>query len=133
VTNVHDKTTYTFPSIAGNKIVSDGKTVLIASETAAVLYELTTGETLAAYPTFASEIVGITNVYGTYYFATKTGFCKITDEYSLSPVIPITSGTPALLTSDVYGMLYVGFASGSLFSYTEQEFLDPETNREEKD
>lgn len=133
VTNVHDKTTHTFPSIAGNKIVSDGKTVLIASETAAVLYELTTGETLAAYPTFASEIVGITNVYGTYYFATKTGFCKITDEYSLSPVIPVTSGTPALLTSDVYGMLYVGFASGSLFSYTEQEFLDPETKREEKD
>lgn len=133
IANTKTQTTRVIPSIAGDKISSDGKTVLVANQTQAALYDLTTGEQIATFPSFDSQLVGITNVYGTYYFATQTGFGKITSEYKLSPIIPVMNGTPALLTSDIFGDLYVGFASGATFRYTESEFLDSETKRDETD
>lgn len=133
VSNLTDKTNRTFPSIVGDKISSDGKTALVANDTGAALYDIRTGESLATFPVFDSELVGITNVYGSYYFATKTGFGKLTDEYKISPIVPVTGGTPALLASDIFGTLYVGFASGAVYTYTESEFLSTETKREEAD
>ena len=133
VTDVNKKTTRTIDSIAGDILSSDGETALVANATQAALYDLKTGETIQAFPSFASPLVGVTNVYGTYYFATETGFGKITEENKLSAITPITNGTPRLLCSDVYGDLYVGFASGAVFRYTEEEFLNVDTKREESD
>lgn len=133
VTDVNKKTTRTINSIAGDILSSDGETALVANATQAALYDLKTGETIQAFPSFASPLVGVTNVYGTYYFATETGFGKITEENKLSAVTPVTNGTPRLLCSDVYGDLYVGFASGAVFRYTEEEFLNVDTKREESD
>ncbi len=133
VTDVNGKTTRTIDSIAGDMISSNGKTALVANATQAALYDLKTGETLQSFPSFASPLVGVTNVYGTYYFATETGFGKITEENKLSAITPVTNGTPRMLCSDVYGEIYVGFASGAVFRYTEEEYLNVNTKREEAD
>lgn len=127
-----NKTSAISVDFPADKIATDGKTLLAANATQAALYDLSTYEPTAKL-SFASDVVGVTNVYGTYYFATKTGFCKLIDENKLSPTVAATQGTPCLLASDVYGSLYVGYASGSLFSYTEEEFLNAATLKTESD
>ncbi len=121
------------PSITGNWIASDGTTALIANPTSAALYDLQTGETLGSYPNFSSHIVGVVNVFGKYYLATEDGFCTI-DETSKAIVRSITAPkTPALLSSDLFGYIYVAYRDGQVFSYTEDEFLDPNTQKTAKD
>lgn len=127
--------TFVIPAERATLVASDGKTALIADTDFAALYDLQTKQRIDRFTAFATPIVGVTNVYGTYYIATQGGFCKLeqVDEttWQQSATVPTTE-TPKLLTSDVFGDLYVAYADG-VYAYTQTEFLDPTTKKTAED
>lgn len=112
-------------------LASDGKTALCADETAISLVDLSSGETLCAFdsPThFSGNVVGVTRVFDVYYFLTSANyFYRLTQDeqggYYLEGA-PKTSAAPKLLTSDVYGNLYVAYSDNKVYRFTESEFCD---------
>ena len=126
VTHVTTKQTSVIPSIQGDYLATDGKRALVANATAAALYDLETKTELETYSSFPTDIVGVASVYGAYYIATQSGFAKIGEDLTLSPVTP-SNKTPKLLCSDVYGKLYVAYADGSVYAYSETELMSTQT------
>lgn len=130
-----------FPcGIAPTLLASDGKTVLAANGTQAVLYDLsdeTFGEKLQEFGNFNSNLVGIASVYGSYYFVTDNNYFYRTrkDENGVftleSTPKPSVSHTARLLTQDVYGQLYVAYSDGKVFRFTEETFMDSASTGEE--
>lgn len=118
-------------------LAGDENTLLAADQTTAVLYATTAenyGETLAAFDTFHGNLVGAANVYGKYYFVTDAGYYYVAEKRTDESAEPAADGwtvtgyektstrTPALLTTDAYGYLYV--ASGTaLYRFSEDTFL----------
>lgn len=111
-------------------LCSDGETVLVANGQTALLYSLqskTYGELLATFTDFKGNLVGAASVYGAYYFVTEGNrFYKAQnteDGWTASYVSKKTSQTTKLLTSDVYGNLYVACGT-DVYRFTETEFTD---------
>ncbi|MBQ5926578.1 MAG: hypothetical protein IIX01_01485, partial [Clostridia bacterium] len=129
LTDLASGQTQTIPSIPATQIVTDGETALCANSTTVALYDLKEKTQIKTYGSFPTEIVGIAGVYGNYYIATQGGFAKIDKTGELSPVSP-SNKTPKLLCSDVYGKLYVGYADGSVYGYSESEILAPQTDEQ---
>ena len=107
-------------------------TVLVWTNERAYLYDLTSLEQITTFSFGESRLTGAVGVYGRYYFITsnngyyyasleQTSAEKI--EWTLSSPVVKSGSQPTMLTSDVYGNLYVA-KSGSLYQYTESEFLD---------
>ncbi len=119
-------------------MASDGKTLLLANQTQAILHDLSSenyGGILAEKDNFDGKLVGVTSVYGNYYLVSDTN-----DYYCLERTTEITENEetlqwtrtkkistryPKLLTSDAYGNLYVA-CGNSVYAYTEQTFLSAE-------
>ena len=115
--------------------------IAAASETSVWLFE--TGETQpVSFEGFNGKIVGIEGVYGKYYLVTDTNYYYVIEYLPLSNPDE-TNGTapeytwqktggkdktkkftPSLLTSDVYGNLYVAAVSGDLYKFTEIGFTN---------
>ena len=113
-----------------NYLVSDGNTVLAANADKAILYSMQTetyGAILAEFDNFIGNVVGAASVYGKYYLALDN-YCHYlveadeTGKWTCTETKRVATRQPSLLTSDVYGNLYV--ASGSkIHRYTEEQFL----------
>lgn len=108
---------------------SDGTTVMSATEGEAVLYSLETsdyGTAVFAFDDFNGRVEGVTNVYGKYYFATDN-YCHYVAEqtaegWTLTKIEHLQKRKADLLTSDVYGNLYVT-SGAQVYKFTEEEFL----------
>lgn len=119
--------------IAPRYLAGDENTLLAANATQAVLYDLTPeryGETLAVFNNFHDGVVGATNVYGKYYFATESNYYYMAQTtetgWQLTETKKTSTNYAKLLTSDAYGHLYVA-SNNSLarvYRFTESEFLD---------
>ncbi len=110
-------------------VVSDNQTLLAASSSEATLYSLSEenyGEKIAEKTNFAGNVVGTACVYGAYYLVTdKNFFYGLTAEnetYAWSSEQKSLERTPSLLTSDVYGNLYVAYDT-SVYLYEESDFV----------
>ena len=114
------------------KLCATENTVLVWTSEKAYLYDLTSSEQLATFSFGESTLTGAVGVYGRYYFVTanngyyyasleQTSAEKI--EWTLSAPVVKSGSHPTMLASDIYGNLYVA-KSGSLYKYTEIEFLD---------
>ena len=114
------------------KLCATENTVLVWTSEKAYLYDLTSSERLATFSFGESTLTGAVGVYGRYYFVTanngyyyasleQTSAEKI--EWTLSAPVVKSGSHPTMLASDIYGNLYVA-KSGSLYKYTEEEFLD---------
>lgn len=113
-------TTYSPDSVS-----ADSSTVLVLSGTSCTLYDYN-GKTLFSY----SELTGgevfrsATNVFGTYYAVTSNNhFCKIykdeNGEYTAEKASKTLSSVAKLVTSDLYGNLYVYCADNSVYKFEE--------------
>ena len=116
--------------IKANLLASDGNTALIANDLQAELYDLKTGNKLRAFSAFDGDLHGIAAVYGKYYFMTHRGTFYRAEESNgqwalMKNELSKTSAEPKLLTSDVYGNLYVSYVDGSVYRFTEEQFVDP--------
>ncbi len=117
-------------------LACDENTLLAADDVQAVLYDLTEdGEEITSFGNFHGNLVGIANVYGKYYFATDSNYYYAATEtttetdgvtetaWTVSESQKTSTHYAKLLTSDVYGYLYV--ASGnSVYRFSEESFLD---------
>ena len=124
-TNVTERTT--------QNLCATENTVLVWTNERAYLYDLTTSEQIATFSFGESRLTGAVGVYGKYYFVTSNNgyyYASLEQtsaektEWTLSAPVVKSGSQPTMLASDVYGNLYVA-KSGSLYQYTESEFLDP--------
>ncbi len=113
-------------------LASTADSVLIASDTTALLYSVNNAEApLITLQSFNGKLVGATAVGSAYYFITDAG-----DYYRLptdGETYELESATKknsvaithqlSLLTSDVYGNLYIG-AGSEVYRFTETEFMN---------
>lgn len=110
-------------------IATDGNTVLVSSESTAVIY-LPTGEELFTASALKGAVVGATCAYGKYYLATADNYFYLLclneeNTYTCTEIRKTSTRYPDLLTSDIYGNLYV--KSGVyLYAFTEKEFIIPD-------
>lgn len=111
-------------------ISADNDTVLLANATEVILYSMqknSYGEQLSVSQRLDGNLVGVTNVYGTYYLVTdKNRFYTIskntqTSEWEWATAQKTSTQSPSLLTSDIYGNLYVA-CGASVYTYTESTF-----------
>lgn len=114
------------------KLCATADTVLVWTDSRAYLYDLISAELLTTFSFQESKLMGAIGVYGRYYFVTSNnGYYYASlqqtsaekSEWTLSSPVIKSGSHPTLLTADVYGNLYVA-KSGSLYKYTESEFLD---------
>lgn len=97
-------------------VATDGTTIAVAS--GANVYTCTYGKTdFSRYGDVQTAVRGLAVVYGTVYYVTENGM------YGSSGTSVYHSGTPAGLTSDLYGNLFVALADGSVRRFTEATFL----------
>ena len=122
------------PSVEGLlRLATDGETVTAMTATKALIYDLSSGELLTSFETFNGKLVGVASVYGTYYLVSDTNhYYKLfesADETTGAPVWKLESSlkqnskSPRLMTSDVYGNLYVT-AVNNVYKFTETEVMD---------
>ena len=132
-------------------VASDGKTFAGANATHVWIFDgasnadsAATALTPIAFDNFNGKIIGITCVYNRYYIVTDTNYYyviaylpmanpdsgeQIPNEYAWQKIgrkEKTTKLSPALVTSDVYGNIYVAAKTGDLYKFTETEFTDPE-------
>lgn len=118
-----------FTEIQPSFLASYGKSLLAASPSQAILYSLDEkeyGKEAYLFDTINGSIVGVTAVYDKYYILTNTNHCYVfqskNGEWTAEEHVRKTAvGT--LLTSDVYGYLYITTNTG-VYRYTENAFLD---------
>lgn len=129
------------------KVATDGKNAVVCTADQVALYALSDGERLFVTTNFSGHAVGVAAVYGKYYFVTDTNhFYSITwQPYDVGAMEGATSGyayfhdfvqktsglTPELLTSDVYGNLYVATSNNEVHCYDETAFMNAENYGEE--
>lgn len=108
-------------------LATDGTTALIATTTKAELYDLVSGEKLREFSAFDGDVHGVAAVYGKYYFVTHRGtfysISKTNGQWSISDPVTKTTAEPMLLTSDIYGNLFVAYDDGSVYRFSETEFV----------
>ncbi|MBQ8343006.1 MAG: hypothetical protein IJY21_02740 [Clostridia bacterium] len=117
-------------------LAGDEHTLLAADGEKAVVYAITAenyGEPIATFDDFNGTLVGATNVYGKYYFVTDGNYYYVASQttnennaigWTVSEYSKASTRYARLLTSDVYGYLYV--ASGnSVYRFSEESFLAP--------
>ena len=135
--SVYNTQTQTFETpiltaVDAQYLASDGNTILVANGEEAALYDLSAENYGNAIPEFDDDfkgtLTGVTNVYGKYYFVTEGYYCYVASEesnWALSEPKDKknTSMTAKMLTSDVYGHLYVASGTG-VYRFTESQFLD---------
>lgn len=109
-----------------DSVAADSSTVLALSGTACTLYDYN-GNTLFTYSDLTGGEVfrSATNVFGTYYAITSNNyFCKIykdeNGEYVADKSSKTLSSVSRLLTSDLYGNLYVYCADNSVYKFEEE-------------
>ena len=122
--SVYNFATERYSSIAcdfsPNLVATDG--TLIAVSSGESVYTCTYGEeTFTLSKKTNSEIKGLACVYGTVYYVTEIAYGKAgeAEEHWHN-----AAGTPARLTRDLYGTLYVAYANGSVRAYSEEAFLN---------
>lgn len=113
-------------------LASTQDTVLIASDTTALLYSVNTAEApLVTLQSFNGKLVGAAAVGSVYYFITDAGdYYRLPTDgetYELESATKKNSYSSAhalkLLTSDAYGNLYIG-AGSEVYRFTETEFMN---------
>ena len=109
-------------------LATDGKNAVLATAQKAVLIDLESGVLVRSFEGMTGNILGVECVYGTYYFLTNNNHfyrasMSESGEWHLSGA-PKTVSTPKLLTSDIYGDLYVACADNKVYRFTESEFTD---------
>lgn len=123
----------TYPAeLAADYLATDGETAILANSQKAVLIDLTANEVVRAFEDFTGHLLGAECVYGTYYFLTDANYFyrAVQNEsgvWTLSGA-PKTISTPKLLSSDIYGDLYVACADNKVYRFTENEFTDTSAN-----
>lgn len=115
------------------KLATDGQTVTAITATKASVYSLSSGELLTSFETFNGNLVGVAAVYGTYYLVSDTNhYYKLFNQidettgepaWKLESSLKQNSKSPRLMTSDVYGNLYVT-ALNNVYKFTESELMD---------
>ena len=142
VYNVQEKTFETFvnATLPTSYLSSDGETLLAASASKAVLYDLSgenKGEVLGTFERFRKEIKGVASVYGKHYLITEGYAYQIaqnadTGEFELTERKKGCTSfvSPRLFTADVYGNLYVG-AGSFVYRFSETDFMQAEKEGEE--
>ena len=123
-----------YPFSGAKYLAADQKTLLVAGSGTAILFSLGEadyGTELASFTDFKGGIVGTACVYGKYYLVTDANqfYCIVEsiDEtagkiWQASSVTKKTTQTARLLTSDVYGYLYVA-CGNDVYRFTEEEFI----------
>lgn len=115
----------------------DGETLLATNQTQAVVYDISQdnyGEILYTSEAFEGSLVGVTAVYGNYYLVTDGNYyyqiSLLEDKWVQTETKKTSTRYAKLLTSDVYGYLYI--ASGnSIYCFTEEAFLSKTEEGEE--
>lgn len=141
--SVYDTKTNAYRSIEtelnATMLASDGAAVLTADSASAILYDLASGKKLHTFENFASDLAGIAASYGKYYFITDNNYfyCAQHDEetgWKVKSVQNPYSYPTRLLAGDIYGNLYVAYADGNVYSFTENEFIgsQPDMSKKEK-
>lgn len=121
---------FILPSVSNTSTVSsDGKTVLTASVSKAKLYSLDGEDEGTTFDGFNGNLVGSAAVYGKYYLVSDSGYYYCIEETEEGRTIngrqkQFSSYSPKLLSSDIYGNLYVAYSDGSVYRFTEDEFLN---------
>lgn len=116
-------------SLSAKYVTSDNDTLLVCSNSGAELYDLSNdnyGVKIADKTNFAGNVVGVAGVYGKYYLVTDRNFfysltANDNGEYVWSSAQKNSTRYPSLLTSDVYGNLYV-VCENSVYLYSEDNF-----------
>ena len=122
-----------FTDLQPTLLCADANTLLIANRSRVELYDLTNtyGELLHATGSFNGEIVGVENVYGTYYLVTdKNAFYSLSRQanaWKWESVQKNSTRYPSLLATDFYGNLYVT-SDNAVYLYKENNFLSPSDN-----
>ena len=123
-------------SLSAQYIASDDETVLIANSSEVQLFsiaETTYGKHVEISQRFDGNLVGVVNLYGTYYFATDKNYFytlsknTTTLEWTWTSAHKTSSQYPSHLTADIYGTLYVACGS-SVYTYTEETFATVNTS-----
>ena len=120
-------------------LASYGETLLVSSEEALTLYDLSArryGEPLLTLSEEDVEgnVIGATAVYDHYYVLTDSNYCyAFTMEngawsYTETLTLSATPLRATAFTSDVYGSLYVAYDNSTVYRYTEKELLTAEAS-----
>lgn len=111
-------------------LAADETSVLAADTAGITLYSLaaeTYGMETCTFDSFTGNVIGVANVYGTYYIATDTAqnyALTMDGEWKLSQPVQMHLSNPKSLTADVYGNLYV-LTSSNIYKYAESDFVNP--------
>lgn len=117
---------------------ADESTLLIANAEKAILYSLKEenyGEQIGQFSAFNGNLVGMANVYGTYYLISENNYAYAlkpnaeTSEWNLMETKKISTRYPKTLTADVYGNLYI-LSGSDVYRFSEAQFTSSDEEGE---
>ena len=113
-----------------SRVATDGTNIAYSSGASIFVYAKTGEEWDLLYTnSIPTEVKGLSFVYGACYYVTQYGYGKTDPEASaLTPHYFSSTSTPTSLVSDLYGRLYVAFADGSVYRYSEEQFAAKDAN-----
>lgn len=106
-----------------SRVASDGKTVAVSSSNK--IYVFQSGDSSTGEAAFSAgsgvKVLGLACLYGEIYYVTDGNVHgKVGGTFAARGSL----GTPAALTCDIYGDLFVSYQSGKVYAYNEETFLD---------
>ena len=142
--SVYDVRTASFQTpievtLSASYLAANERTLLLANQTQAALYDLSSenySASLWAYNGFIGELAGVAEVYGRYYFATENNRYYMLEQgengWALTADVSKTyTRQTGFLTADAYGYLYT-VSGNDVYRYTEADFLNPSSQTGEK-
>ncbi|MGN1076958.1 MAG: hypothetical protein ACI4ST_00425, partial [Candidatus Gallimonas sp.] len=113
-----------------SRVASDGKTVAVSSSSK--IYVFQSGDSSTGDAVFSAgsgvKVLGLACLYGEVYYVTDGNVHgKVGGAFAARGSL----GTPAALTCDIYGDLFVSYQSGKVYAYNEESFLDSAAAGEE--
>lgn len=126
---VYDMQTRSYSSVwlnaAPSCVATDGAFIAVGIGNTVRVYRNGESEPVAVKTvTNGTVVTGVACLFGTVYYVTDHSYGTLTEGV---PEV-IRSGSPAALTNDVWGNLYVADAQGKIAAFTEEEFLSPSAN-----
>lgn len=100
-------------------VATDGEIIAYSAGTQVYTCNFASGETtFSSAQLTGTEVVGLSVLYGSTYYVKGNGTRGVVGGISVE-----TSTSPKGMTADLYGNLYLFYASGAVRTYSEEEFL----------
>lgn len=97
--------------------------ILVTNGSAVAVHDLD-GNELYQHTSFLGVIVGVTGVYGSFYFVTGNNYhYSLDSSYTLTDSYKVLDSTAKQLTSDIDGNLYILYLNGNVSRYSELDFM----------